>query len=330
MFASRTLRIFRLIQPTLIACGLVAATLPAAATEHRINCPRRVTDQYATLVFDLNQLDIPPSERESDGALELRFQMHVSVRQIDPARPGWVGAVLCQADAAWGQNVINLHILNQGFMRYPLNHQVLVHNVARHSIVEISLVVYEDDGGGGSGGNDYADISPVDGDAVLNVTLWPGDGTGQTPQASGNIRDLTFGRRKRVVGSGSSFIEDFRAAVEFTVSMSLAGGGVSGAIGGPPPPQVGGAIPNDSRGTGPTGPGQAITSREDRCRAYAESAYQQNLQAQQLHCGYGPPVWNSDRNAHYAWCMQANNVELTQAGWLMREAGLATCRQQNP
>jgi len=203
---------------------------------------------------------------------------------------------------------------------------VQITNVPRNSVVTLEFNVFETDGG--INRTDWGDLNPGDGDGTMVLTLWPAELHGRTQQAGLAARDLTFGQRKRVVGDGGGGrFSDFRAAVEFTVRMVIPPG-VAGAVGGPPAPQVGGAI--GGRDTGLTGPGQALPSREDRCRDYAISAVQQNTQQLAHHCGYGPPVWNGDPDAHFAWCMQANNVDLTQAGWLMREAGLATCLQTNP
>lgn len=291
----------------LIALALLGAT-PARAVNRVINCPRSVTDSYATMVFDISRLDIADSEAEIDRELELRFDVQVEIRQ---AGTGGTGALLCRGNVNWSQTVPVLNISYGGMMRYDLGalaHRVEVANVPRNSVVMLRLSVWEDD----ALDMDFADLSPVPGDGAMELTLYPSEGTGQTQLASApGQRDIAFGQRKRVQGDGwSGTLSDFRAAVEFTVAMSA-------------------AVPA-TRDTGLTGPGQALTSREDSCRAYALSAVQQNALQMQLHCNYAPPVWNSDPNAHFNWCMEAGNVALTEAGRLMREAGLAACRAQNP
>jgi len=64
---------------------------PAVAADHAITCPRPVLAQYAMMAFDLQQLDIASGQGEIDHELELRFSMNTTIRQLDPARPGWVG-----------------------------------------------------------------------------------------------------------------------------------------------------------------------------------------------------------------------------------------------
>jgi len=318
------------------AMSVVAAT-PAFATDYTAVCPRAAADQYATLSFALHQIDIPPNQREVDGELELSFQALVYVRQIDPSRPGWVGQEICNSVLRWDRTVINLSVLNEGFMRYYFNDRVLVGNVPRNSVVTLILSLTEEDGG--TNWEDYADFSPLPTDGNLVLTLWPGAGNGQTQAASGATRDLNFGQRKRVVGDGANSItpsgsDNFRAGVEFTVSMTLepASPSVGGAVGGPPPPQVGGITQTPGgRDTGPTGPGQSIGgSRAARCTDYANEAVRQYNAQHALQCGYTPPVWSGDFNHHFNWCMQGSNVSQTDAGWLMREAGLAVCRQSHP
>jgi len=317
----------RILSATVALIGLALwSVYPAAAADHAITCPRAVADQYATMAFDLQQLDIASGQGEIDHELELRFSMHATIRQLDPARPGWVGPILCEGRTNWNQDVPELDILNEGYMRYYLQHRVSLYNVPRFSIVTLSFRVTEDD----DLGLDFADLNPKQGEGSLDLTLWPNDRNGRTPQATGSTRDLTFERRKRIVGNGSGALEDFRAAVEFTVSM-MPIPEVGGAVGGTPAPKVGAAIPTPgSRDPGLTDPGQALASREDRCRAYAQTAILQNQMQQQQQCGFAPPVWNSDPNAHYVWCMAGNNITQTESGTLMREAGLASCRQGKP
>lgn len=290
---------------------------PATAAEHMITCERSGEGQYAAMAFDLHQLDISSGQGEIDHELELRFTMHAIIRQADPARPGWVGPVLCDGQSHWTQNVPELDILYEGFMRYHLQHRVIIRNVPRFSVVTLNFRVTEDD----DMGLDFADLNPIQGQGDLELTLWPNDRNGQTPQAAGNTRDLTFERRKRIVGSGSGVLEDFRAAVEFTVSM-LTPQAIGGAVGGNAPPEIGGATSN-----APPAVGGAIGPREARCRAYAANAVRQNATQMQLQCGFAPPVWNSDPFAHFSWCMESNNDTQTEAGILLREAGLASCRQ---
>lgn len=314
---------------TLLGLALGAGQ-PAAAADLILTCPRTVQDQSATMVFDLQQLDIASGQGEIDHKLELQFFAYAKIRQLDPARPGWVGPVLCQDQTSWTQDVPELDIINEGYMRYGMRHRVLLRNVPRFSVVEFEFHFWEED----DFDTDWADLNPSPQQRALILTLWPNDRTGRTPQATGNQRDLTFGRRKRVVGDGHYKLSVFPAAVEFTISMGEPAGAppaVGGAIGGPPPPKVGGAIPTPgSRDPGLPGSGQPLPTREAKCRDYAEQAVIQNAQQIQMNCGYKPPVWNSDPNAHYTWCMAGNNVAQADGGWLMREAGLANCRAGNP
>jgi hypothetical protein len=67
-----------------------------------------------------------------------------------------------------------------------------------------------------------------------------------------------------------------------------------------------------------------------RCTEYANEARRQFRDQAALNCNFAPPVWSDDFNLHFNWCMQGNNIDQIDAGWLMREAGLAVCRQNRP
>ena len=105
------------LRAAFLAGGLACISLPAAATEQIITCPRPVTDQYATLEFDLQQVDIDEGEGEVDNVLELEFLANVTIHQADPARPGWIGPELCHEGTRWGRSVPELDIYYSGFMR---------------------------------------------------------------------------------------------------------------------------------------------------------------------------------------------------------------------
>jgi hypothetical protein len=66
----------------------------------------------------------------------------------------------------------------------------------------------------------------------------------------------------------------------------------------------------------------AAQGRADRCQDYAREAVRQADDNVRNNCGYNGPRWNSDRNAHFGWCMlfprQANDENQARADDLRR------------
>jgi hypothetical protein len=52
----------RSFAPALLGFALLALATPAMATDHLVTCPRPAIGQYATMVFNIDQLDIPSGE----------------------------------------------------------------------------------------------------------------------------------------------------------------------------------------------------------------------------------------------------------------------------
>jgi hypothetical protein len=48
-------------------------------------------------------------------------------------------------------------------------------------------------------------------------------------------------------------------------------------------------------------PGEA---QSGACRWYADTALKQQQQNERRKCGFAGPAWNSDHEAHLAWCAQ--------------------------
>jgi hypothetical protein len=80
--------------------------------------------------------------------------------------------------------------------------------------------------------------------------------------------------------------------------------------------------------TGKPLPGKPDPNNNLQCRDYALRSVEQNIMQMALNCGFQPPVWSSDHQMHFDWCVQGNNLATT-AGWIKtRDAQLNACAQK--
>ena len=61
------------------------------------------------------------------------------------------------------------------------------------------------------------------------------------------------------------------------------------------------------------------------CKDYADKAVQMSAEAQGLGCGFQFPVWSTDYNHHYNWCMDGANIGQADPANIQRAADLAKC-----
>lgn len=74
--------------------------------------------------------------------------------------------------------------------------------------------------------------------------------------------------------------------------------------------------------------GLAHAASESFCRSYAETALNQHQEAIALKApGIVPPVWSSDYNAHYSWCLRVDQAAATSETQ-KRESVLSSYRSQ--
>ena len=72
-------------------------------------------------------------------------------------------------------------------------------------------------------------------------------------------------------------------------------------------------------------PGIKFTTKKQTCDTYADKAVQQNAKAKKKHCGFKPPVWSSNRQMHFNWCMRGDNFTRAAGETANREQRLSKC-----
>jgi len=71
--------------------------------------------------------------------------------------------------------------------------------------------------------------------------------------------------------------------------------------------------------------GDMIGTTQRICENYAKVSVQQNKQNLSLNCGFNPPSWSSDYNAHKNWCLHGTNYLQADKQLASRKKQLATC-----
>jgi len=301
---------------TLVAAGLAAASPAQAAgvAQKTFTCPRNAppgTD-YVTVILSLDKLEIPTSATDAGAHFDIRTWIDGAVR------PSEKGPISCAIpNQSWYQEFPIPNIASGPYWAYPLGYRLVVTNVPRSSILAFQITMMEEDTTiGASNSDDRIDLNPLPGVGWLEIGLSPATGRGRVNPRNTTTPDIVFGKRKRVVGDGSSVLDvDFAVGLEFTATLV-------------DQPEIAGAVPAPkAKSPGLPSPGQAVAARDAACRDYALKAVEANVEQLKLGCGFQPPVWSNDHQRHFDWCMQGANDQFIGAETKKRSLALKDCRQ---
>lgn len=75
---------------------------------------------------------------------------------------------------------------------------------------------------------------------------------------------------------------------------------------------------------------KAAAAKDKSCRNYALKAVDYNREAQKHGCGFKPPVWSNNHQAHFDWCMHGNNSKVAPTRNQERADELKKCLTPTP
>jgi len=289
---------------TLLAGSVVA---PAAAADFTYNCAPGEAD---TGTVTLNLIDLGISGSELDGTdSELDFGYEFTVTRYDPAQPGWTGPQLCSYTYRWEWDVNEPNVIFD-MNPFPINRRVVIEDVPRKSRVHFSLFANERDT---FDEDDWADFNPAPGGSPrVELDIFVEEGKARTMiGAAQGTYDVGLGALKRVQGDGriGADHDHFRAYVDFIADVQIT------------PLMT--MIPVDPNVVNPNL--GALLQFGNICKDYADKAVQMSAEAQNLGCGFQFPVWSTDYNHHYNWCMHGANIGQVDPANIQRASDLSKC-----
>ncbi len=320
---TRTDTMKRLRPPGVLAAALALTALaaPAVAKDIILDCPGvSANEEHATVVFHPTRLGIDADEDDGlgDMSFEHIFSYTIRVEHYDPAKPGWTGPKRCEFKGAWKVEDMVNNFSQAGWRAFGLDRIVYIRQVPRQTRVSIDFSIREED----NMGDDYLDISPY-GDRSLQLAIFVDGQKAQTQVGKkSGANDVTLNQTKRIAGNGGG---DTNAWLEFVANVHPANWKSQSPLPKTADPNATPGQPlKPSPGATPTKP---TPDTHPHCKDYALRAVQQNQEQLKLNCGFQPPVWSNDHQAHFDWCVQGNNASGIQAETQKRDAQLAACKQ---
>jgi len=70
--------------------------------------------------------------------------------------------------------------------------------------------------------------------------------------------------------------------------------------------------------------GDDSSDRREFCESYARTAVWQGKENRNKGCGFSGPLWHTDRNSHYNWCLNVSTTKIMEAR-LRRSQKLKLC-----
>lgn len=305
--AFRPLALAALCVSALCAGSAVAeSTIPGRMTWPCVENPDPA-QEYVNITFDPTKFGI--ADDDSGWEFEMEFELMATVYAYDDDKPGQRGAVICQHDREWHRDLPIPNVRGR-WLFYPITESIDLGMVPRYALVVISFRAWEQD----DFDNDYGDFGRYDSAGSyarveMFVNAWKA--RTMTGEAEGEF-DVRFGHAKRVEGDGRG--GDFAASLEFVLDAHVAQRGIGGAA-------TGGG------GQSVTPPAPPTPDQHPVCKDYATRSVEQYHEAQGLGCGFVPPVWSSDHQAHFDWCVRGNNAQTVAGHVAARDRALADCRQ---
>ena len=301
----------RLVPPRILALVALLALTPLPSQAMDWPCVENPdpTQEYANITFNPTRFGI--ADDDGGWEFEMEFELMATVYAYDEEKPGQRGPVICQFDREWHRD-LPIPNARGRWLHYAIPEAINLSMVPRHALVSITFRAWEQD----DFDNDYGDFGRYDSTGtyarvMMYVNAWKAQT--MTGEVEGAF-DIDLGRAKRLEGDGRG--GDFPAALEFVLDAHAAKRGIGGTAAG------GGGQP-----VTPPAPQPPTPDQHPVCTSYAKRSVAQYHQAQALGCGFQPPVWSSDHQGHFDWCIDGDNAQTVQNHIAARDRALSDCRQ---